>query len=173
MQDVKLKVILGGDSNYNSHYNSFSSLLATCTIALKSFKSNVINLTGKPVTDHAFTTDFQKADMKSFYMAMKSNSGDAAIKSVTRRKTLNKRQPSRNQVRKIGIGLSWIRVEAVFPKTLPLGLQSTQKKVATCLILTRMCAVHTNPLLINHPQTLFERTYLCPNIRDGRVCVKI
>ena len=59
-----------------------------------------VNLTGKPVTDHAFTTDFQKADMKSFYMAMKSNSGDAAIKSVTRRKTLNKRQPSRNQVRK-------------------------------------------------------------------------
>ena len=60
--------------------------------------NSIVNLTGKPVTDHAFTTDFQKADMKSFYMAKKSDSGDAAIKSVTRRKTLNKRQPSRNQV---------------------------------------------------------------------------
>ena len=106
MQDVKLKVVLGGDSSHNSHYNSSSSLLATCTIALKSFKSNV-NLTGKPVTDHAFTTDFQKADVKSFYMAKKSNFGDAAIKSVTRRKTLNKRQPPRNQVRK---NLDWIIV---------------------------------------------------------------
>ena len=94
MQDVKLKVVLGGDS----HHNSCSSLLAI----------NVINLTGKPVTDHAFTTDFQKADMKSFYMAMKRNSGDAAIKSVTRRKTLNKRQPSRNQVRK---NRDWIIVD--------------------------------------------------------------
>ena len=61
------------------------------------------------MTDHAFTTDFQKADMKSFYMAEKSNSGDAAIKSVTRRKTLNKRQPSRNQVRK---RRDWIIVDS-------------------------------------------------------------
>ena len=61
------------------------------------------------MTDHAFTTDFQKADMKSFYMAKKRNSGDAAIKSVTRRKTLNKRQPSRNQVRK---NRDWIIVDS-------------------------------------------------------------
>ena len=42
-------------------------------------------------------------------MAEKSNSGDAAIKSVTRRKTLNKRQPSRNQVRK---RRDWIIVDS-------------------------------------------------------------
>ena len=71
------------------------------------------------MTDQAFTTDFQKADMKSFYMAMKSYSGDAAIKSVTKRKTLNKLQPPRNQVRKIGIGVSWIHLEAIFLVTLP------------------------------------------------------
>ena len=88
-------------------------------------------LTGKPVTDQAFTTDFQKADMKSFYMAMKSYSGDAAIKSVTKRKTLNKLQTPRNQVRKIGIGVSWIHVKTIFQITfaLPplLGLQSTKR----------------------------------------------
>ena len=122
-----------------------------------------VHLTGKPVTDHAFTTDFQKADMKSFYMAMKSNSGAAAIKSVTRRKTLNKRQPSRNQVRK---NRDWIIVDScrgIIPENVTIRFAINSKKVTTSLILTRLCAAHTNPLL-TIPRRFLREATLCTQL---------
>ena len=152
------------------------------------------------MTDHAFTTDFQKADMKSFYMAMKRNSGDAAIKSVTRRKTLNKRQPSRNQVRK---NRDWIIVDSwrgclgtsgfvasegnversraarqwrgynvTSPPLFRVAINSKKDYSHQPNFGENMCGSY-EPFIYD-PQTLFEETNLCPNIRDGpaSVCVK-